>query len=189
MPAPNVARGRSRGRGAAGGQSLCRRCWGLWFVATGAAGGGECVTTTAGSSAAALAPSSRGASPWLKALCGSAHQEPWGHGDIAPGSALHRAGVSHPLPQVLLICYKSCWDGAFQVTEEVTPPMGGPRRSPTPETQLSPVTWPTGWHEGDSPDRVGARGHLDSAAHGPVSPHCPCWLPARHSPAAETRGE
>lgn len=25
-----------------------------------------------------------------------------------------------PLPQYLLFCYKSCWDSAFQVTEEVT---------------------------------------------------------------------
>lgn len=177
------------GAGELWGASAVPLVLGLWFVATGAAGGGQCVTTAPGSSAAALAPSSRGAGPWLKALCGCAHQEPWGHGDSAPGSALHRAGVSRPLPQVLLICYKSCWDGAFQVTEEVTPPVGGPRRSPTPGTQPSPVTWPTEWHEGGSPDRDGARGHLGSAAHGPVSPHCPCWLPARHSPAAETRGE
>ncbi|XP_071432839.1 uncharacterized protein [Pithys albifrons albifrons] len=50
---------------------------------------------------------------------GSAHQEPWGHGDTTPGSALPGAGVRCPLPQVLLICYKSCWDSAFQVTEEL----------------------------------------------------------------------
>ncbi|KAM4758177.1 uncharacterized protein ACIQIH_018385 [Cyanocitta cristata] len=107
------------GAGELWGASAVPLVLGLWFVATGAAGGGQCVTTAPGSSAAALAPSSRGAGPWLKALCGCAHQEPWGHGDSAPGSALHRAGVSRPLPQVLLICYKSCWDGAFQVTEEL----------------------------------------------------------------------
>ncbi|KAM6235478.1 uncharacterized protein M6G45_013697 [Spheniscus humboldti] len=47
---------------------------------------------------------------------------------IAPGSVLPRAGLSpplsphglHPLPQYLLICYKSWWDGAFQVTEELS---------------------------------------------------------------------
>lgn len=42
-----------------------------------------------------------------------------------------------------------------------------------------------GWGTGrGSPARLGARGHLGSAAPGPASPHCPCWLPARHSPAA-----
>ncbi|XP_063275191.1 uncharacterized protein LOC134561815 isoform X2 [Prinia subflava] len=55
----------------------------------------------------------------LKALCRCAHQEPRGHGDTAAGTALRRAGVSRALPQVLLMCYKSCWDGAFQVTEEL----------------------------------------------------------------------
>ncbi|XP_074903319.1 uncharacterized protein LOC142040028 [Buteo buteo] len=48
-------------------------------------------------------------------------------GDVAPGSAPPEAGLSlllsprgcRPLPQYLLFCYKSCWDGAFQVTEEL----------------------------------------------------------------------
>ncbi|XP_027557114.1 uncharacterized protein LOC113976274 [Neopelma chrysocephalum] len=64
-------------------------------------------------------PCPAGAGSWLKALCGSAHQQPWGHGDITPGSALRRADVSCSLPQVLLICYKSCWDSTFQATEEL----------------------------------------------------------------------
>ncbi|KAM6043780.1 uncharacterized protein LJ206_019084 isoform 2-T2 [Theristicus caerulescens] len=62
------------------------------------------------------------------ALDGSAHQTPWGCGDVALGSALPGAGLSpllspcghHPLPQYLLIFYKSCWDDAFQVTEELS---------------------------------------------------------------------
>ncbi|XP_066191433.1 uncharacterized protein [Sylvia atricapilla] len=122
-----------QGRGAAG----CNRCtaagWGLLQPCRGAAGCIGCTTAAAGWGLLQLGcwragePSPRhpaaGASArglvWLKALCGCAQQEPWGRGDSAPGPAFGRAGVSRPVPQVLLMCYKSCWDGAFQVTEEL----------------------------------------------------------------------
>ncbi|XP_051626930.1 uncharacterized protein LOC127462394 [Manacus candei] len=106
----------------AGLQPLHQWCWGLWFGATGAAGGCHRVTVSPHHLVAQLrdwGPCPAGAGSWLKALYGSAHQQPWGHGDITPGSALRRADVSCSLPQVLLICYKSCWDSAFQVTEEL----------------------------------------------------------------------
>lgn len=52
----------------------------------------------------------------------------WGHclGLCTPGvglSLLLSPCGRCPLPQYLLICYKSCWDGAFQVAEEVTGPV------------------------------------------------------------------
>ncbi|XP_027524479.1 uncharacterized protein LOC113959561 [Corapipo altera] len=77
------------------------------------------VTTPSGSTAAGLGPLiCRG---WLLAQGTVWFCPPraLGHGDITPGSALCRADVSRSLPQVLLICYKSCWDSAFQVTEEL----------------------------------------------------------------------
>ncbi|XP_074411954.1 uncharacterized protein LOC141731327 isoform X2 [Zonotrichia albicollis] len=73
----------------------------------------SCLTTAPRVGAA---PPSLGAAR-LKALGGGgcAQRERSGRGD----TALLRAGASRPLAQVLLMCYKSCWDGAFQVTEEL----------------------------------------------------------------------
>ncbi|KAM8997399.1 uncharacterized protein PRD47_011835 isoform 2-T2 [Ara ararauna] len=58
----------------------------------------------------------RGLGAWLLALHGSAHQEPWAHCMRWVCSPW----IHHPLPQYLLIFYKSCWDIAFQVTEELS---------------------------------------------------------------------
>ncbi|XP_075029999.1 uncharacterized protein LOC142093027 isoform X1 [Calonectris borealis] len=122
----------SRTRGRAGGGRCCPgsvsvpgavvRC------GQGSGGGkGGVATPSSGSVTEGLGPSSSGVGSWLEALYSSVHQELWGRGDIAPGSALPGVGLSlplspcgrRPLPQYLLICYKSCWDGAFQVTEEL----------------------------------------------------------------------
>ncbi|XP_041273456.1 uncharacterized protein LOC121342823 isoform X2 [Onychostruthus taczanowskii] len=165
LPAPRGA----RGRGAAGVRSLHRCCGGL-------AGGGVqslhrcCCGGLAGVAAGA------GGAPHRNTRCGSGTLLPGlllgsrrrvgvvvpteSPGDAlgTPLRALRRVGVSPPLPQVLLMCYKSCWDGAFQVTEEVTPG-GRDRAALHPPGELSPVTAPAGWHRGGSPGRAGARGH------------------------------
>lgn len=123
VPPSNAACGRSQGRGrdAAGVQSLHCCCRGLLVL--GCWRTGEGVTTSRGCGSGTFVP---GPGSWLEGLCGCAHHEPWGRGDSAPGSARRRAAASRPVPQVLLMCYKSCWDGAFQVTEEVgTTPPGG----------------------------------------------------------------
>lgn len=62
------------GQGCCWVQSLHCCCWRR----------GEPVTTTLGCGSGTLVP---GAGSWLKALCGCAHQEPWGRGDTAAGSA------------------------------------------------------------------------------------------------------
>ncbi|XP_041335208.1 uncharacterized protein LOC121359911 [Pyrgilauda ruficollis] len=130
LPAPRGA----RGRGAAGVRSLHRCCGGLeegcnrctaaaagvqWLhrcccggLAGVAAGAGERLTATPGAGAGPSSPGcclAQGAG-WVW-LCPPRALGTRGH--------LRRVGVSPPLPQVLLMCYKSCWDGAFQVTEEL----------------------------------------------------------------------
>lgn len=123
---------------------------------------------------------------------------------------LHQAGLCLLLtmnppssPQYLLICYKSCWDIAFQVAEEVTP--WGMQRSPLPGTHLSPVTWSVGRPRGTS-RAVGPQGTAQQRSpltvsaravwvQQPVdiSPCCPWWLSARCGAAVEAgkrqRGE
>ena len=176
------------GGGAAGAPALYRWCWALWFGVAGAAVVG--VTMPSDSMAGGSGPSSLGVGSWLKALYGSAHQEPWGRGDVALGSARPGAGLNlllsprghRPLPQYLLICYKSCWDGAFQVTEEVTPqcaPMlWGLWRSPTPWDTAEPgdmVCWVALWHQRGcrSPGHGTAGFPSQSRCRGPAGLSCP----------------
>lgn len=137
-------------------------CWGSSpvLVAPGGAGAGRVgVTTPSSSMAGGSGASAAGGGSWLKALPGSAHRELWRCGDIALGSALPGEGLSpplsphgrHPPPQYLLICYKSCWDGAFQVTEEVTPPTcpcaGRAAEISNPRDMAEPGDMVYGWHQ------------------------------------------
>lgn len=84
----------------------------------------------------------------------------WGHccGLCAPVlglSPLLSPCGRRPLPQYLLICYKSCWDGAFHITEEVTPPpmcphTTGAAESSDPWDTSEPgdvVCWVAPWHQ------------------------------------------
>ena len=193
VSAPNVARahnqGPEHGVGVLLGLQLCTggagRCGSVWLGQLW--WGSPChLTAWLGGSG----PSSLGVGSWLKALYGSAHQEPWGRGDVALGSARPGAGLNlllsprghRPLPQYLLICYKSCWDGAFQVTEEVTPqcaPMlWGLWRSPTPWDTAEPgdmVCWVALWHQRGcrSPGHGTAGFPSQSRCRGPAGLSCP----------------
>ncbi|XP_038016842.1 uncharacterized protein LOC119711128 isoform X2 [Motacilla alba alba] len=180
LPAPNGA----RGRGAAGVQSLHRCCCGLEGVALGAKGGMQSLHCCCGMVGVALGAAGRvqslhcccgglagvaagggerltaapgaGAAPSSRGVLGSGR---WAGGVVpteSPGDAGTPLQALHTA-QVLLMCYKSCWDGAFQVTEEVTPRWESPSPGQAPGP-LSPVAAPAGWHQG-GPDRAGARGH------------------------------
>ncbi|XP_038016843.1 uncharacterized protein LOC119711128 isoform X3 [Motacilla alba alba] len=142
LPAPNGA----RGRGAAGVQSLHRCCCGLEGVALGAKGGMQSLHCCCGMVGVALGAAGRvqslhcccgglagvaagggerltaapgaGAAPSSRGVLGSGR---WAGGVVpteSPGDAGTPLQALHTA-QVLLMCYKSCWDGAFQVTEEL----------------------------------------------------------------------